>query len=95
MKTVYEWDYETIDEFGDIVEHNHAAKLSDFEDKDKSSALVLIRETGSETYGLQERTWAYVVNDQLPEYFTDASGANMHRVPKRFYNELASYLKHD
>jgi hypothetical protein len=69
----------------------YTAYLSDFTDEDKTATLVLIREAGSEAHGVQERTWAYVVNDRLPEYFSDAAGTPMHKVPKRFHNELASY----
>lgn len=98
----YEWDYEQIDEHGDIIEHNHADTLQEFntefvsnlfhEGATRALELVLIRDTGNETDGLQERTFAYVKDGQLPEYFKDGAGCEIHKVPARFRVELSKYL---
>jgi hypothetical protein len=91
--TNYEWDYETIDlNSGDIIDHNHANKLTDFRAEDKTDTLVLIRDSGDQIHGLQERTWAYVINNKLPEYFSDSTGIPLHKVPARFHKELADYI---
>ena len=88
----YEWDYETIDEHGDIINHTHAAKLADYTKEDITPSLVLIRDSGNEAEGLQERTWAYVTNGVLPGYFQDAAGCNCSKVPAKFHKELELYL---
>lgn len=93
MKTTYEWDYETVDENGDIVDHNHADQLSKFTDGDKTNTLVLVRDVESENNGLEDRTWAYVKDGKLPEYFSDARGALVYKVPQRFHAELKKYLQ--
>ena len=91
MKQVfYEWDWETVED-GDVVNHNFADKLSEFHDCDKSDELVLVRDDFTDR-GL-DRTWAYVKDDKLPEYFQDAYQRDETRVPKRFYKEFESYLK--
>jgi hypothetical protein len=87
----YEWDYETVDEFGDILDHNHADKLSQFTDQDKTDSLVLVRDEGNENEGVVNRSWAYVKEGKLPEYFKDAAGCEVSKVPKRFHLELKSY----
>lgn len=89
----YEWDYETWDDNNDIIDHYHADKLADFKPDDVTAHLCLIRDAGNEINGMEERTWAYVKDGQLPEYFSDAFGALVHLVPKRFHKELATYLK--
>ncbi len=95
MNTIHcEWDYETIDaESGDILNHNHADKLTDFTHEDKTDSLVLIRDSGNEAQGLQDRLWAYVVGHKLPEFFTDSLGnPTSYKVPARFHKELTNYL---
>lgn len=88
----YEWDYERTDEHGDILDHNHADRLSQFAIEDITDSLVLVRDLGNENEGLQERTFAYVKDNKLPEYFTDGAGNPIHKVPKRFNEELKTYL---
>lgn len=93
MKVSYEWDYETVDEHGDVIEHSHADKLSQFSEGDKTNTLALVRDVISENNGLEQRAWAYVKDGALPEYFKDASGSELHKVPSRFHKELKNYLK--
>ena len=82
----YEWDIETVDEHGDIIDHHHADKLKEYpKDYTKSGGdLVLVRD---DNYG---RSWAYVQRGFLPEYFTNAFGGNTAKVPMRFHKELNS-----
>ncbi len=94
MATIYEWDYETVDENGDVEDHFHANKLSEYSEDAKTDTLVLVRSVGNEIDGLIEREWAYVKDGKLPEYFQDANEREGAKVPVRFHDELAQYLKH-
>ena len=102
--TRYEWDIETLDEYGDIENHDHRDKLSEFPlnhfDGDKARFdLVLVRDVGSEHEGVTDRLWAYVFfcksTDvfRLPEFFSDCGEDTRTRVPKRFQKELDSHSK--
>lgn len=84
MKTIYEWDYETVNKDGDIIDHNHADKLTEFSEVCKTDTLVLVRDSDN------ERAWAYVENGKLPEFFSDAYQRPTTKVPKRFHKELAN-----
>lgn len=83
METRYEWCYETTDEHGDILSGDFEDKLKDFQDNRKTSQLCLVRNVGDEIDGVQYRSWAYVENGKLPEYFEDG-----YKVPMRFHQEL-------
>lgn len=89
MKVQYEWDRETVDSHGDIVDHNHSEKLAHIiEDK---GALVLVRDEYTEENGVEHREWAYVEGGKLPENFEDAFGKKGSRVPQRYHKELARF----
>ena len=94
-ETWYEWDLEEIDEYGDVIDHHHADKLSEFPlDFDPESyVLVLVRDSGCEADGLDDRQWAYTALDDnldwiLPSHF---DGGNL--VPKKYHAELARWQK--
>jgi len=98
FKKYYEWDIEELEDYDpvndcqDIIDHHHAYKLKELTgmtDSLKNSALVLILDIGNDEQGLQERYWAYVVNDKLPTYFDNSD----HKVPKRFHDELRRFQK--
>ena len=92
MATIYEWDYETWDENGDILDHDHADKLSEFSDSRKTAHLVLVRDSGNDIDGLTDRVWAYVSGGKLPEYFTDElNNPTQYKVPQRFHKELFNH----
>lgn len=102
-KVFYEWDTETIDENGDIHDHNFfdgnlfdwfvwidgegCQAVADLEDNE---VLVLVYNTGNPHDGITDRAWAYVDLDTglLPEKFD-----NGRKVPKRFHAELARWVK--
>jgi hypothetical protein len=86
MKTYYEWDYETVNQDGDIIDHNHRKELNQFTDQEKTDTLVLVRDKG------HERSWAYVENGKLPDFFCDAYKRPTVKVPKRFHKELARQI---
>ena len=78
-KVTYEWDMETAYDYGDIIDHNHAAKLKDlkhYEGDPHRAAyemdgkpepahlrLVLVRDTWDECDGLDDREWCYLNED--------------------------------
>ena len=92
-KITYEWDVETFDVHGDIIDHNHADKLSEPQLRQwfefpladgLENRIVLVRdvEDGNRPFG--SRTWAYPENTeehgwQMPAKFEDGSA-----VPKQF-----------
>jgi hypothetical protein len=102
MNTVsYEWDVETVQEVesaeyaaGDILEHDHsetyakaAHTIKTFTpDNGTSYQIVLVRDDDN------GRSWAYMEGGILPEYFEDAYGAEVAKVPKRFHAEVAAEL---
>jgi len=85
LSTSYEWDIEEIDEFGDVEEHNFRSKLKDL--LEIKGDLVLVRTTGSEANGVDDRQWAYVENGELPETFSDGA-----KIPEKFRKELKNFL---
>lgn len=88
----YEWDVETSDEYGDILEHDFRDMLRDLPwllDKNQVHVLVRTTEDG-------DRSWAYVDTQSrmLPAEFSvpDAEGVYQEtgvRVPQRFHREIA------
>ncbi|KKM43794.1 hypothetical protein LCGC14_1562570 [marine sediment metagenome] len=91
----YEWDYEILDKYGDIIDHNFFDKCPGqprkWQTKDADRiCLVLVR---YEVEGLPSdfeltgdiklTSWAYVKNGSLPGFFDDGV-----KVPQRFHQEL-------
>lgn len=102
-KVNYEWciEHYTDDEFEDIVD-NHFSDVLDFRPKHfiandgEKTRLVLVRNEGNEVDGLQDRYWAYVENNKLPELFTDDRGYPVSiKVPKKFHAEILKYYSND
>ncbi len=90
---MHEWDVETLDEFGDIEDHNHCETLQPYHlDLDRNQRLVLVCDHYPPVGGLN-RSWAYVENNTLPLYFEDAYGNKTTRVPKRFQLSLTALAK--
>ncbi len=87
-QTQYEWDLESVDEYGDIIDHNWFDNCPGTP-TESNVELVLIKDIAygypgdPDSYDMEERTWAYVVNGFLPDYFQDGS-----KVPARFHTEL-------
>lgn len=91
QKTFYEWDIETLDEHGDIEDHNHSDKCPGFP-SDENKILVLIRDTYEWPVNdpkrkcspdLIDRQWAYVENRKLPKQFNGGA-----KIPIPFREEL-------
>ena len=104
-KTLYEWDHETVfvntdedgKEFIEIDDHDHSGYLTSLADPtpDERGAwqrLVLVRDVFRD-FSLEDRTWAYVEDNKLPENFKDSSGREEKKVPKRFHAELQKVKK--
>ena len=100
----YEWDIEDIDEHGDINDHHHRDKLSEFFEcgfaddfaaalKGLGCQLVLVRDTLDSDGAVDLRSWAYVEDGKLPVFSHDGCGGRAAKVPQRFHRELASTLK--
>jgi len=90
-KFAYEWDIETVDEHGDILDHDHSATCPAHE-LAHNERLVLVRDViGPE--GVDDRTWAYVTGGKLPTFFSDAWQTHTREVPKKFHNELKKALE--
>ena len=90
----YEWDLEEVDEYGDIVDHHWCDKCPGLP-TEPNLELVLIRDVHRGLAGddfnmsadLEHRSWAYVRDGKLPEFFDDGE-----KVPKRFHAELAKAI---
>ena len=92
-KYLYEWDIETLDEFGDIEDHDHSTKLQPYHlDLEPNQNLVLVCDHYPDTGGL-DRSWAYVKDNTLPLYFEDAYRNKTTHVPRRFQLSLTALAK--
>ena len=97
----YEWDCETVvaiedehNEEGEILDHAHGASFAEVHAWAESVVppagayfkLVLVRDDD------ECRSWAYVENGMLDEFFYDTDGRKMARVPVRFVAEVKRAL---
>lgn len=99
MAVTYEWDCETVAagdseqfEDGEVIDHAHGATYKEVLAWSAANppqagfrhALVLVRDDD------EGRSWAYVEDGKLPQYFTDADGADAAKVPQRFHREVCA-----
>lgn len=96
MAVKYEWDVETLDEFGDILDHDHRDTFKEAIAAEKTTQgfsettrICLVRDVWDEDNGIQDRQWAYLEEGKLPEYFEDTGGQEANRVPQKFHQEVA------
>ena len=87
-QTYYEWGAEQTDEHSDIIDctfvnEGELAKLNPF--LADGWELVLVRNVGSDSEGIEDRQWAYPVDGKLPEFFDGGA-----KVPARFVKEWAT-----
>lgn len=94
MSTTYEWDIETLDDSGDVIDHDQRAMLSSFDKSHlqqaiKENRLSLVRDVNDG--GLDSRSWAYACPScgMLNENMLDSDGRVVARVPSRFFKEFA------
>ncbi len=87
----YEWDMEESDRHGDVSDHHHSDKLKPLLSQYAgnppregfTNVLVLVKDEFDEFGDLGDRTWAYVTQGFLPDYFQNGMP-----VPQRFHKEL-------
>ena len=96
----YEWVIETVDQFNDIQDVNHA---DSFDEAKQRAAGVSVPENGRVEIGivrnrwsdfdgdLEDRTWAYIDNGALPSHFQTAGGAQACKVPEKFRREVSHF----
>lgn len=90
MTVRYEWDVETVDEHDDIIDHffqkDYAGVLEELAKDDCPGLIkraVLVRDDD------KGRSWAYLEDGELPEYFENAYGEEAAKVPAKFIREVA------
>jgi hypothetical protein len=98
MAVDYEWDVETVTdreseqhEEGEVLDHNHTDSYAEalswtrnFKPEDgERFQIVLVRDDNT------GRSWAYMKDGKLPEYFEDAFQRRTAKVPQRFHAEVA------
>jgi len=91
MVVYYEWVMETMDG-DDIVDVDHADTYADAVRRASNGARIgLVRDHDRHDDGDAERSWAYITDGRLPEWFTDAGDAPTIKVPKRFHREVTNH----
>jgi hypothetical protein len=91
IRILYEWDAETVDWLGDILDHNHGTlveALKTTAPEGQHVNVVLIKEEYCESEKVTDRTWAHVSNGKLPNKFEDGKV-----VPERFHAVLEKETK--
>lgn len=94
MAVAYEWDVERVETYedgeNDIHDHFHQSTYADCVKQAKEPLdlgehwdIVLVCDDDS------GRSWAYLANGALPEYFEDAGGSKTRKVPQRFHDEVS------
>lgn len=94
-RVVYEWDHESVDDYGDIIDHDFSDAFPGFPTEDNVE-LVLVRnefrglsgKDFNDSCDLDHRSWAYVKDGVLPETFDDGTP-----VPKKFFKHFKGACK--
>ncbi len=92
----YEWDIEEVDEHNDIIDHDHQDVLTGykrmtFADIDgKKFVLVLVRNEGNDTNGIQGRSWAYAFYN-LKGWVLPLVTDTGEEIPHKYHKELERY----
>ena len=92
-RVTYEWAVEkTADDSGDIDDvrfwPSYAEAVADAAtpvEAGTTNHIALVRSVGIEADGMVDRSYAYLKEDRLPDFFE-----NDHRVPQRFHREFRS-----
>lgn len=92
----YNWDYETVDIYGDVQGHNYRSLLSEYNPAEYTDTLALVLDKLDKEGSVVDRFWAYVENGALPLFFSDSEGkAVARKVPDRFRTELKNHRAKD
>lgn len=93
----YEWCCEpTNKETGDIIDNCFGDTLESVfgyvgDDPNETYPIVLVRYDDDDRSSC--RSWAYLKEDgSLPDFFADAHGHEIARVPKKFHKETRTYI---
>lgn len=91
----YEWTVEFIDEHGDIVDSEfwdtyEQAMSHAIPDAGCTVDIGVVRDRSTDEEGQVCRSWAYLEDGKLPEYFENAYGRQIAKVPAKFHNEVAA-----
>ena len=81
---VYEWDVETIDAWGDVVDHDHYDTFREARSAARQTPGTVIALVRDDRHG---RSWAYMTATGLEANFRDAYGHIVAPVPQRFQRE--------
>jgi len=92
MSTIYEWDVETIDTNGDIIDHHFQpslqAAIAFAGSCPEATDIVLVRSNGNDDDGLLDRQWAYLVDGWTLGKDGEFDGG--WTIPKRFLAEVST-----
>ncbi len=90
----YEWDIETTDVHGDIVDHDHDSSIRSLMDRHtlaEGESIVLVVSWGDESTGIIDREWAYAVAGVAGGWTLPVEFDGGHKVPKKFHAQLGAY----
>ena len=88
------WLIETVDQNNDIIDHDQSQNLNEgfIKSIDESNRLCLVRELSDES-GVIDRDWAYLKNDELPDFFEDGfQNETDLKVPQKYKTELNKFI---
>lgn len=102
MAIHYEWDCEEVaaidlpdKEKSEVIDHFHSETFVEALARSKTEPgenlewrIVLVRDDDDTQKG--QRSWAYLENGVLPEWFEDAFGQRTAKVPARFVKEVGA-----
>jgi len=99
MAVFYEWDIEEVIDYhdgdNDIQNHLHQPNFEVLR-LELSTLKEYVTPAGHVHYDPvlvcdddQGRSWAYIEDGKLPEFFEDAYQCRTRKVPKRFHKEIA------
>lgn len=92
MRIDYEWDIETTDFHGDIVDHDYDTSVKALAARHPLTAtesIVLVVSWGDECSGVIDREWAYAVAGVAGGWTLPVEFDGGHKVPKKFHAQLA------
>jgi hypothetical protein len=91
-KIGYMWVVEILGETsGEVIEKNHQfsyAKACKFAKNLQSFNIGIVRDIYDDEECLYDRSWAYIEDGELPEYFIDEYGIEVAKVPPRFHKQM-------
>lgn len=82
---VYEWCWEKLDQFNDVVDLHFSEKPKP-KPFNGNGQMVLLKRVGNEFEGEIDRQYAYIENNLLPLYFPDGS-----RVPNKYAEQFRKF----